>query len=52
MKSISFFYRFVEKLAKDIMNIVDKDSRGSIDFATFRSVVSESDIYFRMNIVF
>lgn len=43
---------FVEKLGKDVMNIVDADRSNSIEFDEFVDIFTETDLQFRMNIVF
>lgn len=34
------------------MNIVDSDKSNSIDFREFVAIFTNTDVYFRMNIVF
>lgn len=43
---------YVEKLGKDIMNIVDDDKSNSIEPDEFVKMFTDTDLKFRMNIVF
>jgi hypothetical protein len=43
---------FVIKLGKDVMNIVDTDKSNSIEYEEFVNIFTETDVQFRMNIVF
>ncbi|CAD8178647.1 unnamed protein product [Paramecium octaurelia] len=43
---------YVEKLGKDIMNIVDDDKSNSIELDEFVKMFTDTDLKFRMNIVF
>ncbi|KAM3146911.1 hypothetical protein pb186bvf_001065 [Paramecium bursaria] len=43
---------YVTKLGKDIMNIVDSNGSGDIDIGEFQGKFTDSDVQFRMNIVF